>query len=93
MIAIETTGTATEDGKITCLVPTGLPPGTYKVAVVIDETPLQPKQETPKGPLKLKSWKWENWPADCRFSRADIYGDYNDYLLFELTPRPFIVLN
>ena len=79
MISIETTGTATANGELTVILPADLPPGEYKVAVVIDETPLPPKQQTPKGPLKLNSWKWENWPADCRFSRADIYGDYNDY--------------
>ncbi|MGK7904942.1 MAG: hypothetical protein AB4352_26770 [Hormoscilla sp.] len=37
MISIETTGTAAEDGKLTCLIPTNLPSGKYKVAVVIDE--------------------------------------------------------
>jgi len=79
MISIETTGSATANGDLTVILPADLPPGEYKVAVVIDETPLPPKHQTPKGPLKLIPLKLDNWPADCRFSRADIYGDYNDY--------------
>ena len=79
MKTIETTATATASGELTVRLPAGLPPGEYKVAIVIDETPLQPKQQTSKGPLKLIPLKLDNWPADCRFSRADIYGDYNDY--------------
>lgn len=78
MKTIETTGTITASGELTVRSPAGLPPGEYKVAIVIDETPLPPKKR-PKGPLKLVPLKLDNWPADCRFSRADIYGDYNDY--------------
>ena len=74
MKTLETTATVNSDGKLSVQAFSTLPPGEYKIAIVIDETPLPPKLPTPKPPLNLKTLKLENWPADCRFSRDDIYG-------------------
>ncbi len=35
-------------------------------------------EESPKPPLKLKSFPWTGFPAGCTFRREDIY-DYREF--------------
>ena len=60
-----------EAGKITIetIAPTDLAEGDHDVIIQVAE-------QHPTQQLTLsKTWRWDNWPADSRFSREDIYGD------------------
>lgn len=75
MKTIETNLRITEDNTISLTLPQDerLPSGIYHVLVVIDENPVQTAELSPKKPLKLKSFPWKGFPADCTFRREDIY--------------------
>jgi hypothetical protein len=72
MKTIETTGLVTTAAYLYTQVPTDLPPGYYRVVLVVDET-LMPKQEHP--PLILPVHDVGPWPEGLSLRREDMYGD------------------
>ena len=68
MRTIETTATVTNDGKMTVQVPPDIPPGDYRVVMVIDEQLVTEKK---RPPLNFPVDDWELWPGDIPMRRED----------------------
>ena len=72
MKVIETTGLVTTAAYLYTQVPTDLPPGRYRVVLVVDESPA-PAEERP--PLILPVLDVGPWPEGLSLRREDMYGD------------------
>jgi hypothetical protein len=73
MKTVETTGLVTTAGYLYTQVPTELPPGHYRVVLVVDETPA-PVEERP--PLILPVLDVGPWPEGLSLRREDMYDDW-----------------
>ena len=67
MRTIETTAIITSDGKITVHVPPDIPPGDYRVVMVIDEQLVTEKK---RPPLNFPVDDWELWPGPPHETRG-----------------------
>ncbi|HVS39264.1 MAG TPA: hypothetical protein VMS17_27150 [Gemmataceae bacterium] len=72
MKTIETTGLVTTAGYVYTQAPTDLPPGRYRVVLVVDETPAPAEDRTP---LVLPVHDVGPWPEGLSLRREDMYGD------------------
>jgi hypothetical protein len=72
MKAVETLGLVTTAKYLYTQVPTELPPGYYRVVLVVEETP-QPEPERP--PLIMPVHDVGPWPEGLSLRREDMYGD------------------
>jgi hypothetical protein len=75
MKSMQTTATASVDGKLTVQLPPSITPGEHHVLLIIDDGAAPSKARIPTPPLALNVLRWEAWPADSTFRREDIYGD------------------
>lgn len=72
MKTIETDATVTQDGQLTLQLHLNVPPGQYRVLVVLEEpSPVS----TQRPPLNLPVVDVGTWPEDLSLRREDMYGD------------------
>lgn len=72
MKTIETDATVTQDGQLTLALHLNVPPGQYRVLVVLEEpAPVS----TQRPPLNLPVVDVGTWPEDLSLRREDMYGD------------------
>jgi hypothetical protein len=77
MKTIETSATIAPDGKLHLhlrLSP-DMPPGEYRVVLVMEERPTGPVDQKKRPPLSLPAHDLGPWPAGFSLRREDIYGD------------------
>lgn len=72
VITIEAIATVSSDGKVTIQLPPTIPPGEYKLVLVIDEVSAV---ERKRPPLDFPVHDCGPWPEDLSLRREDMYGD------------------
>jgi len=76
MRTIETTARVGEDRKANVLLefPPDVPPGDYKMLVVVEEKAVSPA-DAHMTEFDCLAWDWVAWPDKATYRRDDIYGD------------------
>jgi hypothetical protein len=77
MKTIETSATIAPDGKLHLHLhlPPDMPPGEYRVVLVMEEQPAGLAGQEKRPPLSLPVHDLGPWPAGLSLRREDIYGD------------------
>ena len=73
MKTMETTAIVTPAGTGTMQVPSDIPPGEYRVVLVIDEQPII-REKCPL--LKFPVDRYGPWPEDLSLRRENMFGDW-----------------
>jgi hypothetical protein len=75
MKTIETVATIASDGQLSLQLqaPANLPPGDYRVVIVIEEKSAEPTITRP--PLNFPVDSFGPWPPDLSLRREDIYDN------------------
>ncbi len=73
MKIIDTTAIVTPEGTVTVQVPPGIPPGEYRLLLVIDEQRIVLAK---RPPLKFPVDRYGPWPEDLSLRREDMYGEW-----------------
>lgn len=73
MRTIETTAIITPAGAITVQVPPDIPPGEYRVIVIVDEQPIVREK---RPPLRFSAYPVGLVSENVTFRRENLYGEW-----------------
>ncbi|NWJ96923.1 MAG: hypothetical protein HXX20_14160 [Chloroflexi bacterium] len=79
MRVIQLNAKVDEQCKMLLELPPDVLQGEYQVVLVFADNPeavaTMQQVRTPKPPLKLHIFEWDNWPKDATFGRDELYDD------------------